>query len=70
MYYFYVNVALILISVANFVLSTAPQYQNSLDQNVVIFVVDLVSTAFFTFDYIMRFTLTRQVRIGCVWLEY
>lgn len=38
-----------------------------LEQNVGIFTLDLITTAFFTFDYIMRFVLTRDVRFIWVW---
>lgn len=61
--YFYIHALMIFFSVANFLISTLPIYDANLDTNVAIFTIEVITTAFFTFEYIMKFTLTREVRM-------
>lgn len=65
--YFYTHSIMIFASVANYMVSTLPIYDAELDTNLGIFVVELITTAFFTFEYLMKFTLTREVRMIWVW---
>lgn len=61
--YFYTNVVMILLSVTALIVSTVPDFNYVPSFLLGLYICDLLSTVFFTFDYIMRFILTRKVRI-------